>query len=95
VIEEGLHLLEEINNEVQAGNFDRAGMALPLFHEMHNLVLDFYAGVGEGTERYLNNARDIVDKVMAEGFPDRSISGQLRSEAYEVYRERWAHKRNR
>lgn len=90
IIDKGMHLLEEIGNEVDAGNFSRAGMAIPLYHELYNLFLDYYGGSTESTISFWNRGRQIVDTVLAKGFPDCALSAQIRSEAYETFRERWA-----
>jgi len=90
VIDEGTQLLDEIDREVRSGDFSRAGMAIPLFHELYNLFLDYYGGSTQGTISFWNKGRAIVDQVLAHGFPDRALSEHIRSEAYEVYRERWA-----
>lgn len=89
VVKEGMALLEAIEKEVQLGDYSRAGMVVPLFHEMQNLILDYFA-TGAGFQRFLNSVRSTVERVRAEGFSDRPLSAELRSEAYEVYRERWA-----
>ena len=65
-------------------------MAIPLSHELYNLFIDYYARSTTETISVWKNARAIVDRVLAHGFPDRALSEQIRSEAYEVYRERWA-----
>lgn len=88
-IDEGTQVLDEIGREVRSGNFARAGMVVPLFHEMYNLFLDFYGGSTQGTADYLRRTRAIVDKVLEEGFSNRAISAQLRSESYETFRQRW------
>jgi len=95
IIDEGMQLLDEIGDEVDARNFSRAGMAIPLFHELYNLFLDYYGGSTEGTINFWNRGRTIVDKVLAEGFSGQMLSAQLRSEAYETFRTRWAEQMKR
>lgn len=94
VVDEGMALLESIAKEVQAGEFSRAGMAVPLFHEMQNLMLDFY-GSGVGSQDFRRRLRSIVDRVLAAGVSDRTVSAEMRSEAFEVYKARWVGKKFR
>ena len=89
-VKEGLALLEEIRSEIERGDFRRAGMLISLFHEMYNMVLQFYGGAGKDTADYLNNARSAIEIVLSKGFPNRPLSSQLRSEAFEVYQQRWS-----
>lgn len=90
IIDKGMSLLEEIGREVDAGNFSRAGMAIPLYHELYNLFLDYYGGSTEGTIKFWNRGRQIVETVLAKGFSDCPLSAQMRGEAYETFRDRWA-----
>lgn len=89
-VKEGIALLEDIRAEIENGDFSRAGMLISLFHEIHNMVLQFYGGAGKDTAEYVSNARSAIEIVLSNGFPKRPFSSQLRSEAFEVYQQRWS-----
>jgi len=89
-VKEGIALLEEIRAEIERGDFSRAGMLISLFHEMHNLVVQFYGGSGDETAQYVDNARSAIEIALANGFSDRIFSDHLRSEAFKIYQQRWS-----